>query len=346
MKYLILGNGSDWFRSMFADTKADDNILVGQDCFLPCWETKLSYYLCHALLPTGKKWSDSAIPCKMLYRELCRQIRRWGGGEKTTLILEQSNRLAHNRQFLRAVRKYVPNCTLIYWLIDTVAFVTRRVPYLVELCEEEYDFTVTYNPIDAEAYGFTYIETPYCRIIPKTEETPSVDVLYIGAAKVQADPKRYEGIMRVFESLYGKGFSCDFSIIGVPQELRSHEEVINFENWVSYPDSIGKVNRSRVILEVTQAGETGTTLRFFEAIAYNRKLITTNKCMEEHPLFARAHMHILDFEKPDWEESLQAFVATAEPASYDTYEQLSPYLFLERIEKLMEAGSIDHGKHE
>jgi len=345
LKYLIFGNGSDWFRSMFADTKTDDNIFVGQDCFLPCWETKFSYYLCHALLPTGKKWSDSAFLCKILYRKLCRQICRWSGGEKTVLILEQSNRLAHNRQFLRTVRKRVPNCILIYWLIDTVAFVTKRVPNLVELCEKEYDFTVTYNPIDADTYGFTYIETPYCRITAKTDETPSVDILYIGAAKIQADPKRYEDIMRVFEALYEKGFSCDFSIIGVPHELRRHEGIINFENWVSYPDSIGKVNRSRVILEVTQAGETGTTLRFFEAIAYNRKLVTTNQHMAGHPLYAREHMHILDFEKSGWEESLQAFVAAAEPARYSTYEQLSPYLFLERIEKLIRIGSTVHDKH-
>ena len=119
MKYLIFGNGSDWFRSMFAEAADDNNILVGQDCFLPCWENKLSYFLCHGLLPTGKKWSDGALACKALYRIFCGQIRKWSGGERVVLILEQGNRLAHNRTFLEAIRRYIPNCTLIYWLIDT-----------------------------------------------------------------------------------------------------------------------------------------------------------------------------------------------------------------------------------
>ena len=344
MKYLIFGNGSDWFRSMFAEAEGDNDILVGQDCFLPCWENKLSYYLCHGLLPTAKKWSDEALACKVLYRIFCGRIRKWSGGERVVLILEQGNRLAHNRTFLETIRRYIPNCTMIYWLIDTVPFVKKKVPNLEELCKTYFDYTITYNPVDADAYGFHYVETPYCRIIPKTDEIPSVDVLYIGAAKVQADPKRYEGIMRVFESLQARNFICDFSIIGVPQELRSYEEKINFDKWVYYSDSIKKVNRSRVILEVTQAGETGTTLRFFEAIAYNKKLVTTNKCMAEHPLFSKNNMHILDFEDSNWEESLCAFVASGEPAVYSTYEQMSPYLFLSKIEALMATGSASYEK--
>jgi len=61
---------------------------------------------------------------------------------------------------------------------------------------------------------------------------------------------------------------------------------------ISYKENIGKIQKSKCVVEIVQGVQSGLTLRPLEAIAFRKKLLTTNKDIVNQPFYKRENIFI------------------------------------------------------
>lgn len=65
------------------------------------------------------------------------------------------------------------------------------------------------------------------------------------------------------------------------------------DRLMTYKDTLDKINRSRCLLDLTQKGQKGLTLRPIEALIYKKKLITDNIAIKEEPFYNSNNIWII-----------------------------------------------------
>jgi len=103
------------------------------------------------------------------------------------------------------------------------------------------------------------------------ENIPQSDVYFVGSAK-----DRLELIFDVFHQLKQEGITCDFYLSGVPSSKKIKDAGIHYIHKMSYIENLKHVVRTKCILEIVQGNAKSSTLRTWEAIMYDKKLLTNN----------------------------------------------------------------------
>lgn len=334
---VIFGEGKGWFNTCFKEVSGDANIIVSQDCYSPFQKSKIERFFFHLVfhpkLGAGNKRDD--VIAKLLYRKVCVDMRK-KCSDKTVLIFNRTNHLSHNRKFLSQVKKE-KRYKMVYWFTDIVEAVMETEPDILDICNSYYDNVVTYDPEDAQKYGFHYVETPYSKLNAeiKTNASLKTDLFYVGKAKMSTDPLRFQKIISVYEKARKLGLTTEFYVFDVPEQLQLYKEEIHYNCFLPYETVVKKIQESRCILEITQCGERGTTLRFFEAIAYQKKLLFSNAKLSQHKLFNGNHMKLLTFDSKGEVIFEEEFIRNTDEISYDNEAFLSPYRFLDEIVDLL-----------
>ena len=250
-------------------------------------------------------------------------------------IINRTNYLAHNPFFLKKLKSLNNHFCLVYWFTDIVEAVRRDVPNIIDICDTYYDFVITYDKNDALKYNYKYVETPYSVLRDLDCSKSEVDLFYLGKAKLDVDPGRYEKLIAIFEAARKKGLKTDFSIVDVPEEMQRYSNEISFNNPLPYHEVLDRVSRSKCILEVSQKGESGTTLRMFEAIAYNKKLLFTNSKMIDHQYYDSRIMKLLVADPHGKYDIDIDFINHHEEKNEKLASLLSPYTFISAVEKIV-----------
>ena len=338
-KVIVFGDGGDWLSSLFEEVKGDENFFLGKDCFCPCWETPYSSFVCRLFMGyrTRKQFENSEI-VKRLLTKMCKRIhKRYPDG--AICVINRTNYLAHNKFFLEEMRRINPSCTLIYWFTDIVsAVVSSGVKDVLEICRDYYDDVITYEKEDATKYGFHYVETPYSKkdfankvVYQKT------DFFYVGRSKLDVDPSRYEKIIDLYSLLKDNGYKPYFSIFGVPKNKQVYSEEIHYNRYVKYGEVLKMIQNTNCLIEVSQAGEKGTTLRMFESLVYRKKLIFTNPDLKTHPYYNDTLMFCIEDRHGErLIDQIKEFLARPIVDNPETLRKLSPSVFLERVRDIAE----------
>ena len=112
--------------------------------------------------------------------------------------------------------------------------------------------------------------------------------------------------------LYKKFFDKSFGVFDFKKlsfKSLSTEEVISF------------YERSDVILDISHPGQTGLTMRTFEAIGAGKKLLTTNKDICNYPFYNPNNISVIDRKRPQL--SKHFFENKYQPLSEDMYYRCS-----------------------
>ena len=94
-----------------------------------------------------------------------------------------------------------------------------------------------------------------------------------------------------------------------------------------YPEVVAEAKKSNCLLEVVREGQTGPSFRYYEAVCYNKKLLTNNKNAVNFPFYNPEYMHV--FEKPediDWE-----WVKERIPVDYGYDGRFSPSRIFDEV---------------
>lgn len=123
---------------------------------------------------------------------------------------------------------------------------------------------------------------------------------------------------------------CDFTIVGVPEDKRKYKDVIKYKP-VSYDEAIKGMENAKCIVDIIQGNSTGLTIKNCEALAFDRKLITSNHNVREVEFY---HPENICVYTP--EMSIKKFLDTPFVA-YSEIEKsyFSPKRLFDKIERIL-----------
>lgn len=162
----------------------------------------------------------------------------------------------------------------------------------------KWDDIRTFDPIDAKINKYTYLGMTY---YSKKELSKAIsiksDAYFVGGLK----GGREEEIINVYKKLRDSNLHVNFDIMvtGFKKlRKRKFENEINYysNKWLPYEKILENINTTNCIIEVLQEGQAGPSLRYYEAVCYNKKLLTNNNYIKEFPFYNENYMKIFSNE--------------------------------------------------
>ena len=194
-----------------------------------------------------------------------------------------------------------------------------------------FDYVFTFDSDDAQKYGFILFDSYYSVFVPKSIECDEKDLLFVGIGRED----RLSTILDVFEDAEMNHIYTDFNVLKdkmcpeIDAKYSTNKMKI-LEKSMPYEKVVEKIISDNCILEVLSPGQVGATLRYYEAVCYNKKLLTNNKNVVNLPFYNPDYIHV--FENPediDWN-----WVKEQIPVDYHYDGRFSPKRFIDKILEL------------
>lgn len=203
-----------------------------------------------------------------------------------------------------------------------------------DLSAVKWDRIMTFDPVDARKHGWEYMGGCYYSLHNKDDiirqygEPVKCSAYFTGGIKGD----REDLTMSVFEKLYKNGVDTRFNLMvsGTRRlEKKRYDDVINYFSggWIPYDKVLNDVFGADVIIEILQKGQHGPSLRYYEAVCYNKKLITNNPLAVKLPFYDPAFIRIIrsaDDIDTDW-------VKSEDKADFHYDGSFSPVRLIERL---------------
>jgi len=200
-----------------------------------------------------------------------------------------------NRELFSWLRKNYPNCKQVLFLRDTVNIYEKTIPsFKGGILNDVFDLVISSNPDDCSKFGFKYSPVFISKIKEENlVKYPKSDFVFIAIAK-----DRLQLIHKLYEKFTAFGYKCDFYITKVKDEDRKYPDGIHYaENHLKYKDYLGREVASKCIIELIKGDTQGGTFRHWEAVYYNKKLISNWKGIKDFKFYDERYM--LYFEDVD-----------------------------------------------
>ena len=158
-----------------------------------------------------------------------------------------------------------------------------------------WDAVLSFDKDDCAEYGFKWLGYSYyskhkCDSI----SAPQSDIYYIG--RIHGQDRREELVKKIYYKCINNKVVCDFNIV----RSKKNQEVLaglhERKRAVPYSTIIDSISKTNCILEILQKGQNHQTLRYFEAICYNKKLVTNNHNTIHLPYYDERYIKIINSE--------------------------------------------------
>lgn len=183
-------------------------------------------------------------------------------------------------EFRQYLQQEYPGCQIIFHLGDLIR--TKK-GIDIEDIKAFADFVVTYDHNDADNYELNYHPDAYSKLpeqLLKEDKLGHSALLFHGFAR-----NREETIIESYDYLIKNGIDCVFNVPGLSKEaLLSRPELSKSKN-TPYIQYLKYVQKTDCIFEVLQKGSQGCTFRTWEAVVYNKKLLTNNPSVKDEPFY-------------------------------------------------------------
>lgn len=232
----------------------------------------------------------------------------------------------HDLDILSWLEKKHCNIIKVLYFNDTVACYMKGNNRLIpENLGKQYDYVLSYNPGDVRKYGFiqTNVFTSKHNIY-LINKPVDYDLSFIGQAK-----DRLPVLKQIFNYLRENGCKCDFVVVG--DVVKNEDGMVFTDKYIPYIDYILRECASNCILEILKDDTEGSTLRCWEAVYYNKKLLTNWKGVFQFPFYNPLYMRY--FETID--DIDLDFLIEKIQVDYHYQDENSPMKLLEQIEFLI-----------
>lgn len=176
----------------------------------------------------------------------------------------------------------------------------------------------TFDPDDSERYQLSLVNQVYRRVDEYIKPAvPEFDIYFLGKNK-----GRWEALVDLGGKLGQQGIRTHFLMVGEEGvDYPAHPAVHILRQEVTYLQNLATINRSRCLLELTQANQAGLTIRCMEAMFFGKKLITSNPLVKKLPFYHPDAFFVLgqdDFSGiGDFLEADTPLVSEADLAQYE-----------------------------
>lgn len=196
----------------------------------------------------------------------------------------------------------------------------------------KWDYILSYDIADCQKYGFTYLGHAYYSKQEDIEPSKiACDIYFVGANK--SGDSRYELVSAIFKYLRTKQVNVRFIVVDKFQAHISDDEehLIYHQEYIPYDEVLSDVLSSNCILEVLQSGQQQQTLRYFEAVCYNKKLLTNNPHVADLPFYDARYMRY--FSNP--EDIDVEWVMKKEKIDYHYAGEFSSARIIDKLNELL-----------
>ena len=153
----------------------------------------------------------------------------------------------------------------------------------------KFDLVYTFDEADSRNYGFRFTNTLYSKrndIVPSTLHS---DLFFIGRAK-----DRIQKLQSIASQCVRESIMPNFSILINNKNQQPINGVKYIDQVVPYDQVLPQILSSKCLLDIVQEGQDGLTMRVYEAIFYNKKLITNNKSVKKLKYYNPDYMQVVD----------------------------------------------------
>lgn len=233
-----------------------------------------------------------------------------------------------NNGIIKELKK--KNCKIVILMVDSMCFFDgsrlERITEAISLADKVF----TFDAEDSKQYGWEHTYSYYSKINdikPGSEKSDVFCSLYSG--------NRLKPLTEIYDYLSNRGVKCSFYISGIDDAEKSkyfRDEIV-YNNFLSYRDIISRDLSSNVILELAKTNQRGNTMRAFEAVVYNKRLLTNNPVIKDFPYYDERYMKyfrdIDDLKKID-----KSFFASDFEVNYNYRGDFSPTLLFDKIKQI------------
>ncbi|MCX7161352.1 MAG: hypothetical protein NT176_20175 [Proteobacteria bacterium] len=223
-------------------------------------------------------------------RTLHRRISEIGVGSFDTVVVIKGEGVSV--VVLESLRRKLPNAVFNAYLFDSV----RNFPRVLEKVRC-FDRVLSFDPADCDErpnwiYRPLYAADCYWHVDSRGAES----IYSLGSFH----PERARVLSRfvAMERAAGIGSAHDMLLRGWIDRMRSmharvdpHVRILRAP--ISAEEAARRFGEHSTILDIHHPGQTGLTLRTFEALASGRKLITTNPAVRDHEFFDPARILVI-----------------------------------------------------
>lgn len=190
----------------------------------------------------------------------------------------------------------------------------------------KFDYIFTIDNKDAKEHEFIFSDAHYSITENSMGNKILYDIYFAGINKGRLDI-----LYDVYNAIKSNAVSSVYRIVHVKRSKQQYDEII-YNHFVSYQEVVKEVLNSNCILEILFSGQTGATLRYYEAVCYNKKLLTNNKNVVNLPFYNPDYIHV--FEKT--EDINWNWVKECIPVDYHYDGRFSPTHLIDKILELEE----------
>lgn len=240
---------------------------------------------------------------------------------KTYLIFTNGASIGVSVFYLKSYLKRHRNCIPVMLFMDSLnRYWAKYAKFLADSIPQFRCFT--FDPKDAGEAGYKYTMNVYSYHEPE-QGGEKADIYFSFFGLDRLDLVR--GLASYLEK---RQVNCNFIYVGdIDREQYELDSVKHAEKRIAYSDILKDAVQANCLLEILRPGQAGSSLRYYEAVCYNKKLLTTNKNVVNLPFYDSRYMRV--FEKPsdvDYE-----WVCRREEIDYHYDGRFSPVHFLEEV---------------
>ncbi len=323
---LFVMSGTGFSQYLFADLYSDERVTVIKGFLKRIHNPVISFI--------RRVWFSRTVnsiinmPFKNIWKCALRDVN-WSHETKYSVVFMGTSLYFTDYKFLSKIReKYDVKYILI--LLDPWE---NEVASKTAQCFEKkmgFDYIFSFDPTDVEKYDFIYTNVPYSTLFNETKQYITDYDIYLAAnVKTKGGAKLFHDI---YNHLKSEKVRAHYRLVNVPNKEKIYNNDIIYNHHIEYPEVVKGVKESNCILEILPTDQSGATLRYYESVLYNKKLLTNNKDVVNLPFYNPEYMHV--FEKPediDWD-----WVKERIPIDYHYDGRFSPTHLIDRIIELEE----------
>ena len=328
-KLVVLGSDWDVYTHAFSDFIESETI-----CYIPTFRPSGILGAVQRMQLNPKLNRCISLPGKGIWgwRIVDKIKKEAKDAPVCILILENWLRMESALQMLPKLRKSFPSAKIVCFAQDLVTRIDDM--YTLQHTDTEYakrycDLFITFDTNDAKRYDIAYFPTvfSYPRNICNASNGKYA-MYFLGRDKGRA-------VLLAELSKRAKEYNQTVNFLILEDEKGKPVPVdgLRYTNkGIPYEENLQNVARCNCIVELLQKNAASPTFRLWEAICFNKKLLTNNCSIKESPFYDSRYVSTFStMEDIDWE-----FIRNiAEPAFTDKNpfcEQIKPASLIRFIE--------------
>lgn len=210
------------------------------------------------------------IPLKSIWFPFYLDYSNINADECNYFIFFEGSKVAYQKKYLEFLKHRYLKSKFIFRFVNPV---NETNEWALDFIKLNYDMIISMNQNDCEKNDWIYVSNTYNIENSFSNNKVDIDVFFVGSNK-----GRLKVLIKIYQFLTALGLRCLFFIA----DVRKEERVLGFSGVkyikkMTYKETLTYISRSKCLLEIIQKGQTGSTLRPFEALVYRKKLLTNDK---------------------------------------------------------------------